>query len=258
MGLFFDPKPDRTQVWMNGGGTQSCAVAAMILQGKLPKPDYAILVDTGRERSATFEYHERWVRPAIEAIGVRCVIVAKEDYATVDLTSGKHVLIPAFTTQNGGRGKLTNYCSQKWKLHSKRRWLREQGVAACDTWLGISLDEMRRVRKDDKQWDRTIYPLIDLRMRRYDCEVSVLKMGWPKPPRSACWMCPNACDREWKDLRDNRPDDFAKAVAFEQELRILDPHLWLHESCVPLNEVDFDSRSGSGFDKECDSGLCFV
>lgn len=28
------------QVWMCGGGTQSVAIAALIVQGKLPKPDF--------------------------------------------------------------------------------------------------------------------------------------------------------------------------------------------------------------------------
>ncbi len=261
MGLFFDPKPERTQVWMNGGGVQSSAIAALIVTGKLPKPDWAVLVNTGRERSHTFEYHESVVRPSLEAVGVRCVIIEKEQYATVDLTSknGRNILIPAFTNQSGETGKLTNYCSKEWKLRVKRRWLREIGVTACDTWLGISLDEMRkRVKADDTDWDRTIFPLIDLRMRRYHCELAVINIGWPKPPRSACWMCPNACDREWLDLKINHPADFAMAVAFDYELRQDDPNLFLHESCVPLDQVDFESRAASAFDKECESGMCFV
>lgn len=260
MGIYFDPKPERTQVWMNGGGGQSAGVAALIVTGKLPKPDWAVLVNTGRERSATFDYYEGYVRPALERVGVRCIVLEKVQYATVDLTSknGRNILIPAFTNQSGEIGKLTNYCSKEWKLRVKRRWLREIGITACDTWLGISMDEMHRVGKDDVDWDRTLFPLIDLRMRRYNCDLAVVNMGWPKAPRSACWMCPNACDAEWLEMKTNRPADFALAVAFDYALREDDPNLFLHESCVPLDEVDFESRAASMFGKECQSGLCFV
>lgn len=38
-----------TQVWSCGGGTQSGAIASLIRLGKLPRPDYAFMTDTGRE-----------------------------------------------------------------------------------------------------------------------------------------------------------------------------------------------------------------
>lgn len=261
MGMFFDPISERTQVWMNGGGGQSSGIAALICTGVLPKPDYAVIVNTGRERTATFDYYRRYVKPALDYRGVNCVMLDKEEWATVDLTStnGRNILIPAFTNQNNGSvGKFMNYCSTEWKLRVKRRFLREAGIRACDTWVGISMDEIRRVKKDDTKWDRTLYPLIDLKMRRHDCDLAVLKMGWPKAPRSACWMCPNACDGEWLDMKENRPHDFALALSFDRELRLTDPNLWLHESCVPLDEVDFKARDGSAFDKGCESGMCFV
>lgn len=260
MGLFFDPQHDRTQVWSNGGGTQSAAIAALIVQGRLPKPDIAVIVDTERENSDTFEYQRRFVFPALSAVGVECQVVPKSVFATVDLTSknGKSILIPAFTTASGQIGKLPTFCSVEWKERVVSRHLRTIGVKQCDMWMGFSLDEMRRVKKDSKAWRRKVYPLIDLRLRRNDCIVEVLNMGWPKPPRSSCWMCPNKCNAEWKDMRDNRPADFALAVAFDYQLRETDPDMYLHESCVPLDQVDFDTYASSGFEKGCESGLCFV
>ena len=47
------------QVWSCGGGTQSAAIAALIVRGDLPKPDYAYMVDTGRERTATIDYFHK-------------------------------------------------------------------------------------------------------------------------------------------------------------------------------------------------------
>jgi len=39
---------ERTQVWASGGGVQSTAIAALIVLGRLPKPDLAVIADTGR------------------------------------------------------------------------------------------------------------------------------------------------------------------------------------------------------------------
>ncbi len=162
MGLFFDPKPERVQVWMNGGGGQSAGLAALICTGDLPKPDWAVLVNTGRERSATFDYYESYVRPALERCGVRCIVVEKEHYATVDLTStnGKHILIPAFTNQSGEVGKLTNYCSKEWKLRVKRRWLREIQSPWC-------LRRRNLTNGVDGACDKIARPTFDVGPRRW-------------------------------------------------------------------------------------------
>lgn len=259
MGLFFDPNPERTQVWSNGGGTQSCYIATLIVRGMLPKPDLACLVNTGREKAKTFEYHEEYVRPALEAVGVEVHVIEKSHYAKVDLTRGSTILIPGFTNQSGEIGKLPTYCSGEWKRDPISRWLRVRGVKLADVWMGYSLDEMRRVKNDRKVWLRKLYPLIDLRKTRRDCIAGVVEFGWPIPPRSACWMCPNQCHAEWKDLHDNRPDEFALAVRFErEEIHSIDPHLFLHESCVPLDQVDFDTPLASAFEPGCQSGFCFV
>lgn len=261
MSLFFNPQPDRTQVWSNGGGTQSTAIAALIVKRRLPKPDVAIMVDTERENSDTFEYFNEWTRPALESVGVNVRIIRKSQYATVDLTSknGKHILIPAFTYQSGRVGKLPTWCSGEWKRDVITRALRDDGIKHADQWIGFSLDEVKRIKADKRQWLRSIYPLIDLRMNRASCVRSVQEMGWPTPPRSSCWMCPNKGGREWAEMKRERPEDFAKAVAFEQQIRRHDSNMWLHESCQPLDTIDFDVWDASPLSSpNCDSGLCFV
>jgi hypothetical protein len=39
-----------TDLWSCGGGTQSAAIAALIVRGDIRKPDLAVIVDTERER----------------------------------------------------------------------------------------------------------------------------------------------------------------------------------------------------------------
>lgn len=257
--LFFFPDSGRTQVWRCGGGTQSTAIAVLIAQGRLPKPEIACMVDTIRENSSTWAYLEQYTNPLLKKAGVDLQIIDKTKYATVDLYSTKEtlVLLPGYTTQSGSVGKLTNYCSGEWKIQVINRWLREQNVEQCDNWIGFSLDEMRRVKNDRRLWARSVYPLLELRMRRSDCVKAVTEIGWPEPPRSSCWMCPNKLNDEWREMRENNQEDFAKAVALERMIRCDDPHFWLHKQCKPLDECDFSEPEGL-FVLGCDSGMCFV
>lgn len=252
---------DTKEIWACGGGTQSAAIAALIIQGKLPKPDYALIVDTNREKSQTWDYLANVIQPAMRAIGLDIVRIDRRQYATVDLYSqnGNDMLIPAFTTLNGQTSKMPALCSNEWKQRVMMRWLREQGVESGTAWMGISLDEMRRVRTPNTKWLQLRYPLIfDIPMRRSDCVALVQAVGWPDPPRSSCWMCPNMRNGEWREMKEHYPQDFADAVELERELRLKDPHLFLHESCLPLTEVNFTDYQTTLIDKTCNSGYCFV
>lgn len=70
-------------------------------------------------------------------------------------------------------------------------------------------------------------------------------------------MCPNHNDHEWRIIKNERPDEFAKAVEIERQIQAVDPDAWLHKSCVPLDQVDF-TQPADLFSRPCDSGVCFV
>jgi hypothetical protein len=96
-------------------------------------------------------------------------------------------------------------------------------------------------------------------MNRGDCMALVEKMGWPTPPRSSCWMCPQHSDAEWRDIRDNKPGDWQQAIKFEREIRVRDPHAFLHKDAVPLDQVQLTDAQGDLFDGGgCASGHCFT
>lgn len=58
------------EVFSSGGGTQSCCISVMILQGRLPKPDFVVIADTGREMPTTWQYLDAVVRPAFKKEGI--------------------------------------------------------------------------------------------------------------------------------------------------------------------------------------------
>jgi hypothetical protein len=174
------------------------------------------------------------------------------------MKSGRN-LLPAFTTQGGTVGKLPTYCSNEWKQRPIRRWLRANGYHDCDVWLGISTDEIERMKPSGLNWYRHVYPLIEIvPTSRAACVALVENYGWPTPPKSRCWMCPNQGADAWRQMRRDQPAEFAQAVQLDTEIRLVDQHIYLHSSGLPLAEgVELSAMQSSLFDL-CDSGYCFV
>ena len=120
------------------------------------------------------------------------------------------------------------------------------------------------------KWAANRYPLIEKEMTRYDCLRWMESRGFPTPPRSACTYCPFHSDHEWRKMKMEQPEEFAGAVAFEVEMQRLrttenGPNrmkgkLFLHDSLIPLSDVDFSEDTTQGqlkFHNECE-GMCGV
>lgn len=232
-----------TLAWSCGGGRQSVGIAALIVQGVLPVPDIAVIVDTERENSSTWNYYGEILQPELARVGLDLKRVKKSDFATVDLYRNDDLLIPAFTTETGTIGKLPTFCSNEWKQRVVRRYLRSIGVTDCDLWLGISINEADRMKDSGLKWLQHVYPLIDLKMTVDDCLRVIAEVGWPEPYWSSCWMCPNKGKQEWLALSD---DDFRKAQNFEREIQAVDPFVYLTRTGQPLTrEAVTEARSST-------------
>lgn len=251
------------QVWSCGGGTQSGAIAELIKQRKLPRPDFAFMTDTTREGSATWPFVNNFIRPRLAEVGLELSIVDAAKFGHIELKEDGTHLLPGFTNQNivvmGKPGKLRAFCSGHWKRDVGMRYIRSLGVETGVNWIGISIDEMHRIRTPRVKWLKLRYPLcFDVPMRRWNCVELIKATGWSGAiPHSACWMCPNHNDPEWIDMQQNWPDDFNAAVALERGLRVDDPNFFLHESCVPLDEVDFFAQRSALVSSGCTSE-CFT
>lgn len=156
-------------------------------------------------------------------------------------------------------GKLPTFCSNEWKKHVIRRWLRANDYNDVDVWLGISTDELERMKPSKLNWYRHVYPLIEMiPTTRAQCSALVESFGWPTPPKSRCWMCPNQSPQMWSEMRRTQPQEFDKAVALESELQAHDEHIYLHRAMIPLvDAVNLTDQQPGLFDG-CDSGYCFV
>ncbi|MFI7608839.1 hypothetical protein ACIBTV_27515 [Micromonospora sp. NPDC049366] len=162
------------------------------------------------------------------------------------------------TTRSLGMGR--RQCTSEYKLAPIGRKVRELlGAAAPDfryvpkgqiaeQWIGFSTDEIGRVSdKDGVSYIRKRYPLLDLGMSRKDCQRWLTARGWGDTAKSACIGCPFHGNAQWRDLRDNHPDEWADAVAFDEAIRKggarglpLDGEAFLHRSRLPLAVAPID------------------
>ena len=266
---------NKFQAFSSGGGTQSCCIAALIVQGKLPKPDICVIADTEFENDRTWEYLYSTVMPELVAVGVEVHRIKDSEYAAPwgnpsvhkGFASSGQLMIPAYTDMSGNTAhlsKLSTYCSNAWKQEVVDRWLsKERGVtrSMMVKWIGFSRDECKRVwrmaKGEEYQKGLIRFPLIhDVPTTRQEAINIVKSMGWPDPPRSRCWMCPNQNDHEWREIKAD-PEMWKCAVEFEREFRKRDPHAFLHRSGKPIDEVDFTEEDDL-FAGKCESGNCFL
>ena len=248
-----------------GAGVQSTALLVMILEGDVDA-DAAIFADTGWEPRAVYD-HLAMLRKMAEDNGFPIHIVnAGHSIRTVggDATAGRP---PVYLRGERGDGMLRRQCTKVFKVQPVRRKIREmmqeRNAASAEQLLGISVDEIQRMRTSDVRYLTNVYPLIDAGMRRSDC-VEYLQSRAIDAPRSACIGCPYHSDAEWRRLRDESSHEFADAVQYEREIQEhgfgLDAVPFLHRSRVPLDTVDLSTPEDRGqltFDDECE-GMCGV
>ncbi len=239
-----------------GGGWQSVAMCVLVRQGRLPKPDLAVIADTGREVRSTWTYLHEVMQPYLDPIGLT-IQTAPHTLARVDLYDDSGLtLMPAYTEE----GRLASFCSGEWKRDVCERWLRLQSVKACTMWIGYSIDEVYRAnKKDHRGWCKLDFPLINLFINRAMCRGIIEAAGLPMPKKSRCFQCPHQRREEWLEVKAD-PEQWAEACRLDHEMRAQDPEqagLYLYSGRVPLELAVFDHEPHQA-GKLCADGSCWT
>lgn len=278
---------DRPLVTLSlGAGVQSSTLALMAAHGLVdPMPDCAIFADTGWEPEAVYD-HLAWL--SYGRLPFPIYVVKQGDLRSDQIVSfvngregdngERQVSLPYYVKANGQEreGAIRRQCTSEYKINPiekkirellglkhRQRWPKERAVVQ---YYGISLDEIQRCKIEMDpvaKWRINRYPLIEQRMTRHDCLQWMERQGFPKPPRSACIGCPFHSNAEWRDMRDNRPVEWADAVTFDAAIRKaggMRGDTYLHRDCVPLDEVDLSTAEDAGqlsLLDECE-GMCGV
>lgn len=266
---------DRVRAVSYGGGVQSTALLVLAAQGKIDFKTFLFSnVGDDSEHPATIEYVNGVAKPyaaehGIELVELHRVMrdgtsetlwqrITKEDSRSLDIP------VRMSNGSPGNRRCTTDFKIKVIGKEIKRRGGTKENPALLA--LGISTDEIERAKpgidQRDPYQERT-YPLLDLGMDRDACKRTIAAAGIPVPPKSSCFFCPFHDSRAWRELRDETPELFEKAVTLENTLnarrdKLGKDHVYLTRHAVPLDraihEVPplFDGLDG------CDSGHCFT
>jgi hypothetical protein len=245
-----------------GAGVQSSALLLESIDRGDP-PDLAIFADTGAEPAPVYRHLELLERISSVPI-VR--VYAGANLADELLAGGGRrgfADIPLYVASPRGRSMMRRQCTRLYKVRPIRAELRRRvgrtRAAWAQVWLGISTDEVQRVRPSDVQWLEHRWPLIEWGWSRDDCAAYLERRGITAP-RSACTFCPFRRTDEWRWLRDHDPAGFAQAVAVDHAIRDLpriDGAAYLHGSLQPLEQVDLGRERPDLWGEEC-TGRCGV
>ena len=262
----------KLRVISNGNGVQSTATILMALHREIgPMPDAIINSDPGDELQGTYR-HALWLEQEVARLSngqVRWINTSKGERLSdsirrraegnaglrQDGKPNRFVSAPFFTG-NGGQGR--RQCTREFKVEPLIKVQRglmgykprqRIPVGSCEIWIGFSTDEVVRAGPAFERWAVHRFPLLEQRMSRWDCEQWLRRHGYAVPPKSACIFCPYRSDHEWRWMRDNEPESWAKAVAIDEMIRNtpgMRQREYLHDSRKPLSEVDLSTAEDRG------------
>ena len=268
---------DVLRVISHGGGVQTSVLCLMAARGEIgPMPDLAIMADTGDEMQRTYDYLN-WLR---DKVPFPVVLIKRPGpslgEATLEVIRGERPrkgtqLPPLFTDDGRDRGMLPKQCSKEYKtrvvarevarLIGLRPGQRGPAEPAVEMWIGMTKDEMWRVKTNEKKWIHNRHPLVELDLHRSDCIRWAEDRQYRLPQKSSCRYCPFRDAQSWKDMAAQEPEEFELACRFDDAVRPgwpgMDGHLAVHRSGMPLRDAiwlddaqgDLDLPPGS----DCDS-----
>ncbi|KKM80843.1 hypothetical protein LCGC14_1335740 [marine sediment metagenome] len=257
----FPYQREHATVMSFGAGVQTTALAILAVQGKLdPRPDFAVFADTGGERPETYEHIYRFSEWLAER-GLPLHIARQRIMPLEEWVLTRSPSIPVFMTPNA-RGR--RQCTVEWKIRPIYYYIRYKlAIRTFDMQIGISSDEIMRMKPARPKYVTNSWPLVDMGLSRTDCFDIIRKAGIKSAGKSACFFCPYQDGKRWVDTRRRYPDLWARAIAMEDTInkRFAEKgdsrQAFLTKLRVPLRmlgeEIPIEDLEG----EECE-GYCFV
>ena len=257
-----------------GAGVQSTTMALMAAHGEIgPMPDCAIFSDTQWEPKRVYEHLEWLMSPNMLPFPIHVVTagnIREHILARSNTTGGRFASVPwHIRNPDGSAGMGRRQCTKEYKLRPVQRKVVElldgkRPKAGAEVWIGISTDEILRVKGSRVQYIENRHPLIELRMNRWDCKQWLARHDYPEPPKSSCIGCPFHSNAMWREMRENDPISWADALEVDEAIRNqsrMRGTQFMHRKLVPLDEADLANASDRGqidlFNNDCE-GMCGV
>ena len=250
-----------------GGGVQSTTLLLLSLFDILDRADAAIFADTGWERREAYNLVRLMTDFAKNEFDFPILWTPSGDLRNKTLNPPNNFIqAPIFTKNEAGTvGQGSRRCTSNYKRKPLKRLLRETfgNSEKFELWLGISLDEMIRMKPSDVKYITFRYPLIEKRWDRAMCEEWLMDNNIPVPVKSACVGCPYHDRALWAELNEEERKDVIevdeiirhkhshKTIIKTPEKRKQKVELYLYREGIPLTQAfkEFDEEKAEGVKK---------
>jgi hypothetical protein len=219
---------DRLNIVSFGGGTNSTAMIIGMYRRKIPI-DLIVFSDTGVEMPHTYQHITEMNKWLIDHKLPNITIV---EYANKD---GSRTTLEDDCINNKSLPSIAygfKTCSLKHKKSVQEKYCNSleqcnkiwKSGQKVNKFIGFDAGEENRKTNafasnlQDKKY-LTHYPLIDWEWYRDDCVKAIESEGLTLPGKSSCFFCPSMKKPEIRELKQNYPDLFNRAVAIEDNAK---------------------------------------
>ena len=192
-----------TYVLSYGAGVNTTALMILLVKEKLPF-DVAVFADTGGELPETYRYL-KVAEKYLSKNGIALEVVKSKNGSLYDTCKRRRV-IPS---------KIWRWSTRDYKITPIHAFYRSLGTHIYE-YLGIAYDEADRMRSSKEGYVTSLFPLIERKMTRRDCELLIKRARLPVPVKSGCFFCPFMDIPMWNELYLKHRDLFFKAMELEE------------------------------------------
>jgi len=237
--------------------------------GYIDRADYAIFADPGAELPDTYrlwDYLNDWKK---YNNGIPLIMKKKSLYDDIlksqNSTGQRWASIPAFTES---QGMVRRQCTKEYKIDTVVKAVRELyglkkfgRMKPTTMYLGISLDEIQRMKESRLYNIKYEYPLIEQRITRSDCVKFLEERSFHNIKKSSCTFCPYHSNAQWREIKQNYPEEWKKVIKVDEAIRDSSKRgekdkLYLHRSLKPIAEAYLQEDQEDLF--MCEEGYCGI
>ena len=158
-----------------GAGVQSSTLALMIEKKKIPMVDAAVFADTKAEGEDTYKFLA-WLKTQL----TYPIYTVSKGNLTDQLLNSDFPIAPFYSLNiiTGKKGLMMRQCTNDYKIQPIIQQIRKLlGIAyrkkvkkntEVELLMGISYDEIYRMKPNRMPYIKNVFPLIDMRLTRQD------------------------------------------------------------------------------------------
>lgn len=226
-----------------GGGVQSSCLLLMANKG-LIEADIAIFADPGNEKRRTLEYIEYLKSVSdIPIITVKIGNIMDDCLSAIENKKAMHTSPPFWFNGERKTGFLKQQCTAHYKIKAINRFVKNEylkkikfsqsssitiktgnesfeikvsKIDSVEMLIGISMDEVHRMKPNRVKYIKNVFPLIERRLTRNMCIKWMNENGFIVPVKSGCKICPY---QKTSDMKSLYQDERQEIAAFDNRLR---------------------------------------